>query len=85
MEQEQKEKERKRQGRIIIRRIRPRYKKILIPFLILSLIVAIILILLLNKYFFKPIFEGKGFNSGNTWETLVQKGDKSEKTAPFRM
>jgi predicted membrane protein len=79
MEQEQKEKEHKSRGRIIIRRIRPRYKKILIPFLIISLIVAIILIVLLNKYFFKPIFEGKGFNPGNNRKALVKTENKPEK------
>lgn len=79
MEQEQKEKERKSRGRIIFRRIRPRYKKILIPFLIISLIVAIILILIMNKYFFKPVFEGKGFNPVNDRKTLVQAENKPEK------
>jgi predicted membrane protein len=79
MKQDQKEKEHKSRGRIIIRRIRPRYKKILIPFLILSLIVAIILILLMNKYFFKPVFEGKGFNPANDRKTLVQAENKPEK------
>jgi hypothetical protein len=46
--------------RIVFHRVRPKYKKILIPFLILSLIVAIILIWATNKYFFKPIFQGQG-------------------------
>lgn len=42
------------------RRIRPRYNKLLIPALIISLIIAVILILLWNKYLFKPVFEEKG-------------------------
>lgn len=45
---------------IIFRKIRPRYKKALIPALIISFIIAVILLLILNKYFFKPIFEKKG-------------------------
>jgi Na+/citrate or Na+/malate symporter len=60
MEQNRQDKDLKDRDRIIIRKIRPRYKKILIPFLIISLIVAIILIWMTNKYLFKPIFEGKG-------------------------
>jgi len=42
------------------RRVRPRYNKLLIPALIISLIIAVILILLWNKYLFKPVFEEKG-------------------------
>ena len=43
-----------------VRRVRPRYKKALIPALIISLIIAIILILIMKKYFLTPIFEGRG-------------------------
>jgi len=45
---------------IIFRKIRPRYKKVLIPALIICFIIAVILLLFLNKYFFKPIFKKKG-------------------------
>ena len=43
-----------------LRKVRPRYNKLLIPALIISLIIAVILILLWNKYLFKPVFEEKG-------------------------
>jgi riboflavin transporter FmnP len=46
--------------RLIFRKIRPRYKKALIPALIICFIIAVILLLILNKYLFKPIFEKKG-------------------------
>jgi riboflavin transporter FmnP len=45
---------------MVLRKIRPRYKKALIPALIICFIIAVILLLILNKYFFKPIFEKKG-------------------------
>jgi len=45
---------------LIFRKIRPRYKKVLIPALIICFIIAVILLLFLNKYFFKPIFKKKG-------------------------
>jgi len=45
---------------LIFRKIRPRYKKVLIPALIICFIIAVILLLILNKYFFKPILEKKG-------------------------
>jgi TctA family transporter len=45
---------------IVFRKIRPRYKKALIPALIICFIIAVIMLLILNKYLFKPIFEKKG-------------------------
>jgi riboflavin transporter FmnP len=45
---------------MVLRKIRPRYKKALIPALIICFIIAVILLLILNKYLFKPIFEKKG-------------------------
>jgi len=38
-------------------RSRPRYKKALIPALIISFIIAVILIIVFNKTFFQPVFE----------------------------
>jgi len=43
----------------------PRYKKALIPALIICFIIAVILLLILNKYLFKPIFEKKGSTPPN--------------------
>jgi riboflavin transporter FmnP len=45
---------------MVLRKIRPRYRKALIPALIICFIIAVILLLILNKYLFKPIFEKKG-------------------------
>lgn len=52
--------DRKRKEMRFVRRVRPRYKKALIPALIISLIIAIMLILIMKKYFLTPIFEGRG-------------------------
>jgi hypothetical protein len=68
--------------RIVFHRVRPKYKKILIPFLILSLIVAIILIWATNKYFFKPIFQGQGSLHQTGFCPLALSGKGSEDT-PF--
>ena len=51
----------KRRDIRFIRKVRPRYNKLLIPALIISLIIAVILILIVRKYLFKPLFEEKGF------------------------
>jgi Na+/citrate or Na+/malate symporter len=83
MEQNRKDKDHKDQDRIIIRKIRPKYKKILIPFLIISLIVAIILIWLTNKYFFKPIFEGRGSIHQDRRILAIQSTPGAEKTTPY--
>jgi len=64
--------------RIRFRRIRPRYRKILIPFLILSLIVAVILIWITNKYFFRPIFEGKGSIHQGSCQLVAQPKNETE-------
>jgi hypothetical protein len=40
-------------------RIRPRYNRFLVPALIISLVIAVILILIVHKYLFKPAFEEK--------------------------
>jgi hypothetical protein len=60
MNHDQKNQERRHRKPIIIRRVRPRYKKALIPALIVSLIIAIILIWIMSKYFLKPVLEGRG-------------------------
>jgi hypothetical protein len=51
---------------LIFRKIRPKYKKALIPFLIVSFIVAVVLLLVFYRYFFKPVFEKKGSLQRNT-------------------
>ncbi len=45
---------------LVFRKIRPRYKKALIPALIIFFIIAVILLLIMNKYLLTPIFEKKG-------------------------
>jgi hypothetical protein len=45
---------------LFFKKIRPRYKKVLIFALIISLIIAVLLLLFFNKYFFKPVLENKG-------------------------
>ena len=68
-----------------IRRVRPRYKKALIPALIISLIIAIVLILIMKKYFLTPIFEGRGsiHQSGTT--VVVRSGGGMEEDTIYRM
>jgi len=80
---------------IIFRKIRPRYKKILIPFLIISFIIAVILLIILNKYFFKPIFEKKGsveprtpmfvVRSVKILETSITITDKNVQSSRFKV
>ncbi len=45
---------------LFFRKIRPKYKKALILALIISFVVAVILLLVFNKYFFKPVLENRG-------------------------
>lgn len=64
---------------MVLRKIRPRYKKALIPALIICFIIAVILLLILNKYLFKPIFEKKGsspFNHSIGVMCFVEEEDK---------
>jgi hypothetical protein len=85
MEQKRKDKDHKDGHRIIIRRVRPRYKKALIPALIISLIIAIILILIMKKYFLTPIFEGRGSMHWRETTVVVRSaGGMGEDTA-YRM
>ncbi len=45
---------------LIFRKVRPRYKTLLIPALIISFIIAVTLLVILSKYLLKPILEKKG-------------------------
>ena len=45
---------------LVFRRIRPKYKSVLIPALIICFIIAVILLVLLNKYLLSPILRKKG-------------------------
>ncbi|MFQ6032148.1 MAG: serine/threonine protein kinase [Candidatus Zixiibacteriota bacterium] len=45
---------------LTFRKVRPRYKTILIPALIICFIIALILLMILNKYLLTPIFEKNG-------------------------
>ncbi len=45
---------------LVFRKIRPKYKSILIPALIICFIIAVILLVLLNKYLLGPILRKKG-------------------------
>jgi hypothetical protein len=80
MENHGSDQNRQERRRIIFHRVRPKYKKILIPFLILSLIVAIILIWATNKYFFKPIFQGRGSLHRTESRLLALSGNGFEDT-----
>ena len=66
---------------LIFRKIRPKYRKILIPFLILSFIVAIALLVFFYIYFFKPAFQKKG--AIKPAHTVVV--EKSEKRLKFKV
>ena len=46
--------------RLVFRKVRPRYKKALIPALIICFIIAVVMLVILSKYFLKPILEKKG-------------------------
>ena len=65
----------KRKSLMIVRRIRPRYPKFLIPALIISLIIAVILILILRKYLFEPLFEKQGLLDQGQSVVIVQTGN----------
>ena len=45
---------------LVFRKIRPKYKSILIPALIICFVIAVILLVLLNKYLLSPILRKKG-------------------------
>jgi hypothetical protein len=45
---------------LFFKKIRPKYKKALILALIISFIIAVILLLFFNRYFFKPALENRG-------------------------
>lgn len=45
---------------LVFRKVRPRYKSILIPALIISFIIAVTLLVILSKYLLKPILQKKG-------------------------
>jgi predicted membrane protein len=66
---------------LIFRKIRPKYRKILIPFLILSFIVAVVLLVFFYRYFFKPAFQKKG--SLEPAHTLVV--EKFERRLKFKV
>jgi hypothetical protein len=80
MENNGSDKNQQQRRRIVFHRVRPKYKKILIPFLILSLIVAIILIWATNKYLFKPLFQGKGSLHRTESRLLALSGNRAEDT-----
>jgi len=66
-----------------IRKVRPRYHKALIPALIISFIIAVILILIVRKYLFKPIFEEKGFFDPNQPVVVMQSKNLFEENSPL--
>jgi serine/threonine protein kinase len=45
---------------LVFRKIRPKYRSILIPALIICFVIAVILLVLLNKYLLSPILRKKG-------------------------
>lgn len=56
------EEKRKPKDFIFVRKIRPRYNKLLIPALIISFIIAVILIMILKKYLLDPLLEQQGLD-----------------------
>lgn len=68
-----------------VRRVRPRYKKALIPALIISLIIAILLILIMKKYFLTPIFEGRGSIHQSGTAVVVRSAGGMEEDTTYRM
>ena len=64
---------------LIFRKIRPKYRKILIPFLIVSFILALVLLVVFYRYFFKPAFQKKGATQPE--HTVIV--EKSEKRLKF--
>ena len=58
------EEKRKPKDFIFVRKIRPRYNKLLIPALIISFIIAVILIMILKKYLLDPLLEQQGLDEG---------------------
>ena len=75
----------KRKEMRFVRRVRPRYKKALIPALIISLIIAIILILIMKKYFLTPIFEGRGSMHQRETTVVVRSSGGMGEDTPYRM
>jgi hypothetical protein len=59
---------------LVFRKIRPRYRKALIVALIISFIVAVILLLFLNQYLFKPALERRGSLGLQSTEIVMSKG-----------
>ncbi|MGB8657011.1 MAG: hypothetical protein WCE90_04395 [Candidatus Zixiibacteriota bacterium] len=59
---------------LVFRKIRPRYRKALIVALIISFIVAVILLLFLNQYLFKPVLERRGSLGLQSTEIVMSKG-----------
>jgi len=73
----------KRKDIRFIRKVRPRYNKLLIPAMIISLIIAVILILLVRKYLFKPLFEEQGLLDRNQSVVAMQTENLREEEHPI--
>lgn len=65
----------KPKGLLLVRKVRPRYNKLLIPALIVSLIIAVILILILRKHLIKPLLEEQGLLETNRSVVMMKCDD----------
>lgn len=73
----------KRRSLMFVRKVRPRYPKLLLPALIISLIIAVILILILKKYLLEPLLEKQGRLGQSQSVVIVQTGNPSAQQHPI--
>jgi hypothetical protein len=74
----------KPKGLLLVRKVRPRYNKLLIPALIVSLIIAVILILILRKHLIKPLLEEQGLLETNRSVVMMICDDPYKASASLR-
>jgi hypothetical protein len=72
----------KRRSLMLVRKVRPRYNKLLIPALIISFIIAVILILIVRKYLLEPLLENQGRLGQSQSVVIVQTGNPSAQEHP---
>jgi hypothetical protein len=77
------EEKRKPKGLLLVRKVRPKYNKLLIPALIVSLIIAVILILILRKYLIKPLLEEQGLFEPDRSVVMLKCDDPYKAKFPF--
>jgi hypothetical protein len=73
----------KRRSLMLVRKVRPRYNKLLIPALIISFIIAVILILIVRKYLLEPLLENQGRLGQSQSVVIVQTGNPPGQQHPI--